>query len=959
MLRFFTNLNLSAKFLIFSTLVLILIFGGLSFWIYSTDKEAALEQADSRMYSQLEDLNTLLELEYRAKQKEIEKAIRVVSNRIRNLGSLEEKEEKIQLVAINQTTKSQRIVEVKKWQAGQVSLHESAKLLDTLKELTGGEVAIFQKISDGYLRIATTEINPKNNKRWEGLYIPIGTSIAQTIERGQVFRGRFEFQGEYYVVAFEPVKIEGEIKGMIYAGIKEKDISFLRKKFKEKKYYITGYPFAIEINGSYLIHPILEGKNAEKRFVEYAQKAKRGKYRYRYPNTDEGVWKWNYFTYYEPFELIVGATIDETQLLENSLNKARNTLLIGFVIALFIYLIGIGFIVNYVTRAINKIVEKLRAMTEGRRSEKIEVKANDEIGIMAESLNKLIDGFESYKKFAQNIGHGNLNADFEPLSNEDELGNSLLEMRESLQKVAEKERKEKWLNEGYTQFAEILRRNNDNIQALALEIITNLVKKLGANQGGIFLLQDLNKLQENEEQYLEMVACYAYDRQKIVKKRVKVGEGLLGQSFQEADTLNIREIPEDYMYITSGLGEANPSNILLVPLKTNDITLGVVELASFEIFDDLSVEFVEKVSESIAVTLFTVTNNLQTKALLKESRELTQQMREKEEEMRQNVEELEATQEEMGRSEKELKRVLLDAKTQKELMDALINNTEDFILALDKDYKVTIFNEVAKRWYMERTYEKITIGANLLTITPLEQRESFKENYSRALLGERFIVEEKIGEEIYEYRYNPIQDEQGKAAGISIFGRNITERKLAEQKDKLTIMELQDSEDQARQSLKKLREEQDEIRRKIFASEQYDKALNESTMIKMELSLDAHITNVNAAACNIFQYENHEMIGNLHKILLTEEDANSPEYLNFWRNLRVGIAQSGEQKRVDRYGQVLWIWASYTPIKNKEGKVISILKLAADITAYKLQEQSLTIRIEKLQAEIDKMKNIS
>jgi PAS domain S-box-containing protein len=956
MLRFFTNLNLSAKFLIFSTLVLILIFGGLSFWIYSTDKEAAIEQADSRMYSQLEDLNTLLELEYKAKQQEIEKAVRVVSNRIRNLGTLEEKDERTQMVAINQFTKSQRVIELRKWQAGQAVLHENSKLVDTLKLLTGSEVAIFQKISDGYLRIATTEINPKNNKRWEGLYIPIGTNIAQTIERGQVFKGRVEFGGEYYVVAFEPIKIESEIKGMIYTGIKEKDIAFLRKKFKEKKYYVTGYPFAMEISGNYVIHPIFESKNADKRFLDYAQKTKRGKYRYRYPNNDEGVWKWNYFTYYEPFEMIVGATIDEAQLLDNSLNKARNTLLVGFVIALFIYLIGIGVIVNYVTRAINRIVEKLRLMTEGRRSEKIEVKTNDEVGVMAESLNRLIDGFESYKNFAQNIGNGNLNADFQPLSNEDELGNSLLEMRDSLQRVAEKEQREKWLTEGFTQFAEILRRNNDNIQALALEIITNLVKKLGANQGGIFLLQDLNKLEETEEQYLEMVACYAYDRQKIVKKTVKVGEGLLGQSFQEADTLNIREVPDNYMHITSGLGEATPSNILLVPLKTNKTTLGVVELASFDIFDDTSVEFVEKVSESIAITLFTVINNLQTKVLLKESRDLTQQMREKEEEMRQNVEELETTQEEMSRSEKELKRVLLDAKNQKELMDALINNTEDFIVALDKDYKVNIFNEVAKNWYFERTYNKITIGVNLLTVIPVEQRETFKENYSRALLGERFVIEEKIGEEIYEYRYNPIQDEQGKAAGVSIFGRNITERKLAEQKDKLTIMELQDSEDQVRQNLKKLQEQQDEVKRKVFALEQYEKALNESSVAKIELSLDSYITSVNAALCNIFQYEPEELVGNLHKILLSEEDANSPEYLSLWRNLRVGIPQAGEQKRIDKFGETLWLWASYTPIKNKDGKVISILKLATDITTYKLQEQSLKIRLEKLQNEINKLK---
>jgi PAS domain S-box-containing protein len=955
MFRFFRNLNLSAKFLVFTTLVLLIIFGGLSFWIYSSDKDAAIEQADNRMYSQLEDLNTLLELEYKAKQTEVDKSLKIASNLIKGFGEINEIDEKVQMVAINQTTKNQKIVDVKKWLVDNTVLQENTKIVDSMKTLTGSETAIFQKMTDGYLRIATTEINSSNGKRFEGLYISSGSPIIQTIERGQVYRGRIEFNNEYFIVAYEPIRIDNEIKGMIYTGVREKDVVYLRKKFKEKKYYTSGYPFAMAFAGDYVIHPIYEGKIADKKFIEYAQKNKRGKYRYKFPDTEEGVWKWTYFTYYEPFELIVGATIDEAQLLDNALNNVRNTLLVGFVIALFIYLIGIGVIVSYITRAINKIVEKLKAMTEGRRSEKIDIHTNDEIGIMADSLNKLIDGLESYKGFAQNIGKGNLQASFEPLSQEDELGNSLLEMRDSLQNVAQKEQKEKWLTEGFTQFADVLRKNNDNIQALCLDIITNLVKKLNANQGGIFLLKN-DDLQGNDGGYLEMEACYAYDRLKIMKKQVKIGEGLLGQSFQEADTLNIREVPHDYIHITSGLGEANPSNILIVPLKTNESTLGVIELASFDFFDDLSVEFVEKVSESIAVTLFTVNNNLQTKNLLKESRELTHQMREKEEEMRQNMEELETTQEEMSRNDKETKRVLLEAKNQKEMMDALINNTDDFIIALDKDYKITIYNDVAKNWYQEKTYNRLTIGANLLSIMPLEQRESFKENYSRALLGERFIAEEKIDGEIYEFRYNPIQDENGKAAGVSIFRRNITERKQAEQSNRMAMLELQESEDQVRQTLKQLQESQDDVRRKLFALEQYDKAILESNFVKVELSLDGFIINANPTFCNLLQYEIQEIVGKAHRSFLDEETANSPEYLNFWRNLRVGISQTGEHKRLDKYGSPIWFWATYSPVKNREGKVTSIIKLATDITAYKLQEQTLQIKLEKLQKEIDKLK---
>lgn len=960
MFKFFRNLNLSAKFLLFATLVLVAIFSGLAVWIYNTDRESTIQSVDNRMYSQLEDLVTLLELEYRAKQQEMENALRVASSRVKTLGAIQEQEEKVQMVAINQVTQTQKVVEVKKWFLRGSLIQENSKIVDSIAALVGSQVAIFQKIPEGYMRIATTEINPKNNKKMEGVYLPIGNTIVQTIERGQTFKGRVLQNNEYFIVAYEPLRVEGEIKGMIYAGVKEKDVTFLRKKFKEKKYYVSGYPFAMHISGEYVIHPIFEGKNAEKRFIDYAQKNKRGKYRYRYPNNEEGVWKWTYFTYYEPFELIVGATIDEAQLLDNSLEKARNTLLIGFVLALFVFLLGFGTIVNYIASSIRKIIDNLRLMSEGRKTEKIPVTSQDEIGVMAESLNKLIDGFESYKNFALSIGNREFGASFTPLSQDDELGNSLLEMRNNLKAATEKEQREKWLTDGFTQFAEILRQNNDNIEALCLDIITNLVKKLNANQGGIFLLKNLNKPTENEEEsekILEMVACYAYDRPKMMRKTVKVGEGLIGQSFQEADILNIREIPQNYMHITSGLGEANPNNILIVPLRTNEITLGVVELASFEYFDDLSVEFVEKVSESIAITIFTVTSNLQTQMLLKESRQLTQEMREKEEEMRQNVEELEATQEEMRKNEKELKRILFDAKSQKEQMDSLINNTEDYILALDKDYKVVIFNEVAKNWHYERTYNKLTIGVSFLGFLQPEEIIHFKENYSRALLGERFAVEEKIGEKIYEYRYNPMQDDQGKAVGVSIFGRDISERKFAEQNLRLQLLELQEAEEQLQKQLKSIQETTEEARKKLFALEQYDKALAESKFVRVEFSLDAVITQTNSTFCNLMQMGSQEIIGKVHKELLEAEEANSPAYLELWRNIRVGISQVIEQKYQDKYGQELIIHSHFIPIKNQDGKVMSILQIGFDITSFKLQEKALQVRIEKLQKEIDKLQS--
>lgn len=231
----------------------------------------------------------------------------------------------------------------------------------------------------------------------------------------------------------------------------------------------------------------------------------------------------------------------------------------------------------------------------------------------------------------------------------DKLINSIFDLRDSLKSSKEEESLRKredeqrhWVAQGLAKFGEILRANNDNMTELSYNIISQLVKYLSANQGGIYLLGE----NDMGEAVFEMKACYAYERRKYVDKFIRFGEGLVGACAKESKTVYLKKVPDSYLSITSGLGHANPNFLLLVPLKFNDESHGVLEIASFNAFEPYVVEFVEKVAESIASTISNVKINIRTAELLRDSQEQAEILSSQEEEMRQNMEELQATQEE-------------------------------------------------------------------------------------------------------------------------------------------------------------------------------------------------------------------------------------------------------------------------------------------------------------------------
>ena len=252
------------------------------------------------------------------------------------------------------------------------------------------------------------------------------------------------------------------------------------------------------------------------------------------------------------------------------------------------------------------------------------------VGEMMQALGFLIDGFRQTSRFVEEIGKGNFNFPFKPLSSKDVQGHALLTMRNQLQAASDEEASRQWQNEGLVKLNQIMRSTNDDFNLLLDKIIESIVDHIEVEQAAIFLLHndDLNDL------HIQLGAYHALNNKILNSRRYELKEGLIGQAIASNKIISVEQIYDPYFTIDTGIGESKSCNIMIIPLVTSGKVVGAIEVATLRSFTSVQKELLEKMAEPIAANLFSVRANLITTQLLEESRKQADELAYQEQELR-------------------------------------------------------------------------------------------------------------------------------------------------------------------------------------------------------------------------------------------------------------------------------------------------------------------------------------
>jgi len=254
------------------------------------------------------------------------------------------------------------------------------------------------------------------------------------------------------------------------------------------------------------------------------------------------------------------------------------------------------------TNQVRSIAEVATAVTKGDLTRSIAVEASGEMAALKDNINEMI-----------------------------------LNLKEQTLKNAEQD----WLKTNLARFSRMLQGERD-LATISNLIMSELAPLVNAQYGVFYVTR-----REEDETKLELVASYGAESPDQLKQEFHLREGLVGQAAADRRPILLKDAPADFIRIGSGLGSARPANVNILPALFEDEVKAVIELASFNEFNETHQSFLDQLMESVGIVLNTIAATMRTEGLLKQSQLLTQELQARQTELTRKQQELHATNEEL------------------------------------------------------------------------------------------------------------------------------------------------------------------------------------------------------------------------------------------------------------------------------------------------------------------------
>ncbi len=314
------------------------------------------EQIESNLRLEVQTISKMFEREATLKLDKVKSNLKVASAAFLNI-DFRADEETFKTEINNQVTGKMHTTELNRWFLDNTELFGDNSFVDSLQNMLGGTVTIFQKSDSGFVRISTNVLT-EEGKRAVGTYIPYDSPVSLSVMKGETYYGRAFVVNDWYVTAYQPLFIEGEVEGMIYVGDKEKDLDELKRILLNLEIGESGYPFVFDKSGILAIHPEREGEDwSDSTLFREVLDMQSGVLRYLL-NGREKVMAFDYF---KDFELYVAASV----FPDIETRDLRRDAILGAVITGGIsILLLLGFIYYFTTEKIFRFFTELKRSRE-------------------------------------------------------------------------------------------------------------------------------------------------------------------------------------------------------------------------------------------------------------------------------------------------------------------------------------------------------------------------------------------------------------------------------------------------------------------------------------------------------------------------------------------------------------------------------------------------------------------